>query len=258
VRGLAVDLHNKHDLTDISLNLTKVNQELFSNIPEFMDTLEKDEDALEEIKQNQAERKQKDAKWAIDITYSAEIGLVMKDTLRISPDGASYAGKNIPLEKITYVGWGAVSHSVNGIPTGTDHTIFWGDGKSQVSVTTRKGTVFSEFKSRLWKATAVQLFEQMIKLLKAGHSLNYKNMTIWDDRVMLKKSTLFSSEEIISPWSDITILSYGGSLYLTNSKDKKITGNIPYLTTRNAHILEALIRAAFEKPGMKKLSEAFD
>jgi hypothetical protein len=98
----------------------------------------------------------------------------------------------------------------------------------------------------------------MIKSLKAGHSLNYKHMTIWDDRVMLKKSTLFSSEEIISPWSDITILSYGGSLYLKNSKDKKISGNIHYLTTRNSHILEALIRSSFKKPGMKRLSEAFD
>jgi hypothetical protein len=258
VRGLAVDLHMKHVLTDISFNLTKVNQELFSNMPEFMDTLEKDEDALEEIKQNQAERKEEDAKWARDITYSAEIGLIMKDTLRISPDGASYAGKNIPLEKITYVGWGAVSHSVNGIPTGTDHTIFWGDNKSRVSVTTKKAGVYSDFTSRLWKATASQLFVQMIESLKGGNSLKYKDMTIWDDRVMLKKSTFFSSEEIVSPWGDITISSYGGSFYLTNSKDKKISGSLPYLTTNNAHILEALIRTAFKKPGLKKLSEAFD
>jgi hypothetical protein len=257
VRDLAIQLTNKYDLTDVSLSLTKINQDLFSNIPEFMDRLENDENTLLEIKENQANRKEKDAEWAREITYSAEIGLVMKETLQISPAGASYGGKNIPLENITYVGWGAVSNSVNGIPTGTDHNIFWGDDKSRVSVNTRRGTVYSEFINRLWKATAAQLLDQMINHLKSGNSLIYKEMTIWDDRVMLKKSNFFSSQEIISPWSDITIMSFQGSLYLTNSKDKKITGAIPYMTTKNAHVLETLIRAAFKKPSMKKLSEAF-
>ena len=199
-----------------------------------------------------------DAQWAKEITYSAEIGVVMEETLSISPKGASYGSKNIPLEKITSIGWGAVSNSYNGIPLGTEHTIFWGDGNIKVSVSTRHGPIYTEFTNRLWKATASQLLDQMINRLRAGNPLEYSQMTVWDDRVLLKKSRLFSKEDIVSPWSDITIMSYQGSMHLTNSKDNKITGSIPYMTTRNAHVLEALIRTAFKKPGMKRLSEAFE
>src|SRR3546814_5902743 len=69
--------------------------------------------------------------WAHEITYRAEIGVMFKDTLSISPDGISWKGQSFSLDSITRVRWGGVRHSVNGVPTGTTYTIAFGDKRSE-------------------------------------------------------------------------------------------------------------------------------
>lgn len=258
VRSLAVDLHNKHNELEISLSLTKINRELFENIPEFVDRVDQDQEALAQFKVDNEKSKEEREQWAKDITYIAEIGLVFKEILSLSPEGASFGGKNYPLDSITRIGWGAVKNSVNGIPTGTDYSIFFGDSNSQATVTTKKQRVYQDFTDKLWKAVGVRIITEMISLLKAGHSMKFREMTVWDDRVTLKRHKVFGSEEVTCPWSDLQIWSADGSMYLGHTKDNKIYSALPYLKTANAHLLEMLIRAAFKKPGLIRLSQTFE
>ncbi|MEN9863788.1 MAG: hypothetical protein RLZZ601_1552 [Pseudomonadota bacterium] len=258
VRSLAIDLHNKHNQLDTSLELTKINRELFSDIPEFVDRVDEDEEILVQFKVDKNKRKEDDQQWASDITYSAEIGLVFKEALTLSPKGASYGGKTYPLDSITRIGWGAVRNSVNGIPTGTDYTIFFGDANTQATVSTKRQNVYQEFTDKLWKAVGIRIITEMAAYLKAGNSMNFREMTVWDDRVTLKRHKMFGAEDVTCPWSELQIWSSGGSLYLGHTKDNKIYSTLPYLKTANAHVLEMLIRAAFKKPGMTKLSQTFE
>jgi hypothetical protein len=258
VRSLAIDLHNKHGQLDTSLSLTKVNREIFADIPEFVDRADEDQETLIQFQADKVKSKEEQEEWAQEITYSAEIGLVFKEILSLSPSGASYGAKNYPLDSITRIGWGAVRNSVNGIPTGTDHTIFFGDSHSQATVTTRKEKVYKDFTDKLWRAVGIRIITQMTSLLRAGNSMNFREMTVWDDRVTLKKHKLFGSDDVTCPWSDVQIWSADGSMYIGHTKDNKIYSALPYLSTANAHVLEILIRAAFKKPGLIKLSQTFE
>lgn len=258
VRSLAVDLHNKHNQLETSLSLTKTNREFFEDIPEFVERVDQDEETLVQFQADKEKGREENEQWARDITYSAEIGLVFKEVLSLSPNGVSYGGKSYPLDAITRIGWGAVRNSVNGIPTGTDYTIFFGDSNSQATVSTRRENVYQAFTDKLWKAVGIRLITSMVAHLKAGNSLNFKEMTVWDDRVTLKKHKMFGSEAVTCPWSDLQIWSSGGSMYLGHTKDNKIYSQLPYLATANAHIFEMLVRAAFKKPGLVRLSQTFE
>jgi hypothetical protein len=59
IRGLAIDLFNKHDMLAQSQRLTGLIQELFSEVPEIADRVEEDADALADIFQ---QRKQASAR----------------------------------------------------------------------------------------------------------------------------------------------------------------------------------------------------
>src|SRR3546814_10094712 len=110
-----------------SQRLTCLLQELFAELPEVSERVEQDADALADIIQERKQAVARREDWAREITYRAEIGVMFKDTLSISPDGISWKGQSFPLDSITRVRWGGVRHSINRIPTGTTYTIAFGD-----------------------------------------------------------------------------------------------------------------------------------
>jgi hypothetical protein len=93
IRSLAIDLFNKHDMLAQSQRLTGLIQELFSEVPEIADRVEEDADALADIFQQRKQAAARQDEWAREITYRAEIGVMFKDTLSISPQGVSWKGR---------------------------------------------------------------------------------------------------------------------------------------------------------------------
>lgn len=248
IRSLGIDLFNKHDMRDTVNRLTKVLQELFAELPEMVERLDQDAETLEEIHENRKAAQKRSAEWAREISYQAEIGLVFKNTLRISPNGVEWKDKRFPLDSITWVRWGAVSRSVNGIPTGTDYTIALGDGRSSVVIETRKGDIFNTFTDKLWRAACVRLLTETLESLKCGNSISFGGAVIDDNGLQLTKHKFWGSNETeYRDWGKVTYGSSGGSLFITAQDDKKVYVSLPYLSTPNAHILEAMIRLSFKK-----------
>src|SRR3546814_17127494 len=70
-----------------SQRLTGLLQELFAELPEVSERVEQDADALADIIQERKQAVARRDEWAHEITYRAEIGVMFKDTLSISPDG---------------------------------------------------------------------------------------------------------------------------------------------------------------------------
>lgn len=256
IRGLAIDLFNKHDMLAQSQRLTGLIQELFSEVPEISDRAEEDADALADIFQQRKQAAARHGEWEREITYRAEIGVMFKDTLSISPHGVSWKGQNFPLDSITRVRWGGVSHSVNGIPTGTTYTIAFGNRNSEAVVELKKQDIYTTFLDKLWRAVCVRLLTEMLEALKDGRDLHFGDALLHDDGITLvKRKFLGSNEKVRCSWGQVHVWSADGSFCIGAKDDKKVNAGISYIHGANTHILEQAIRMAFKKPGMRRLSD---
>ena len=256
IRSLAIDLFNEHDLLFQSQRLTGMLRRLFAEVPDVSERIEEDADALADIfkerKRSQAEK----AEWERDITFSAEVGLVFKDRLSISPQGVSWKGAGFPLKAITRVRWGGVRHSVNGVPSGTTFTIGFGDARSEVVLELKKEQIYSEFVGKLWRAVCVRLLGEMLETLRQGKSLQLNNAVLHDDGITLERKKIFgANEKIRCGWDEVTVWNADGSFCIGARDDKKAVVALSYIYNPNTHIVEQAIRMAFKKPGLARLSE---
>lgn len=256
IRSLAIDLFNTHDMLAQSQRLTGLLQELFAELPEVSERVEQDADALADIFHERKQAVARRDEWAREITYRAEIGVMFKDTLSISPDGISWKGQSFSLDSITRVRWGGVRHSVNGVPTGTTYTIAFGDKRSEAVVELKKEDIYSKFIDKLWRAVCVRLLGEMLEALKDGRDLYFGDALLHDDGITLvKHKFLGANERVRCTWGQVQIWNADGSFCIGSKDDKKTNVGISYIHVANTHILEQLIRMAFKKPGLRRLSE---
>jgi hypothetical protein len=259
IRSLAIELFNKHDLLLPSRRLTGLLQDQFSELPEVAERVGKDASDLHDISEDRNRSEARQQEWAREITFRAEIGMVFKDVLSISPDGVSWKDKRYPLDSITGVRWGGVSHSVNGVPTGTTYTIAFGDSRSVAVVELRKKDVYSTFVDKLWRAVCVRLLTDLLDALRNGNEIRIGDAAIRDDGITLIKHKFLGANEMVRcPWSQVQHWSQGGDFYIGSKDDKKTYVSLSYINTPNAHILEQAISLAFKKPGMRRLSEVLN
>lgn len=256
IRSLAIDLFNKHDMLVQSQRLTGLLQELFAEVPDVSERVEQDADALADIFHGRKRAVARRDEWARGITYRAEIGMIFKDTLSISPEGISWKGQSFPLDSITRVRWGGVRHSVNGIPTGTTYTVAFGDRHSEAVVELKKEDIYSTFLDKLWRAVCVRLLGEILETLKTGRDLYFGDALLHDDGMTLvKRKFLGAKEKVRCSWGQVHVWSADGSFCVGAKDDKKTNVAISYINVANTHILEQAIRMAFKKPGLRHLSD---
>lgn len=247
IRSLAVDLCNKHDMVSTAKRLTNILQELFAELPAIVERLDEDSEVINDIVRDRENSQKIQAEYEKEITYQTELGVVFKDTLRISPNGVEWKGQRISLNNITNVRWGAVRNSVNGIPTGVNYTIaVAGNNTSEFVIETRKEEVYNRFLDCLWKAVCMRILEQYLQGLKEGKTYNIGGVRFDDDGIHLTKHKLFGNETIYEKWGNVTYQSHNGSLFVTSRNDKKTYASISYLNVANVHILETIIRLSFK------------
>ena len=257
IRELAIDLVNKHEMLEQSQRLMELIPEIFAELPEIVERVEQDTEALSNIFRGRNEAELHRSRWEQEITYSARIGLVFKEELAISPKGISWEDKRFPLEEITRVRWGGVRHSVNGIPTGTTFTIAFGDKRSEAVVELRMESIYREFIEKLWRAVGIRLLTELLVSLRSGVALNFGDGTVRDEGILLTKHNSFfrANENVYYKWCDVSIWSADGAFYVGAKDDKNTHACMRYIDTPNTHILEQAVRMGFKKPGMRRLSE---
>ena len=211
--------------------------------------------ALADISRQRKEFVLRQEQWEHEITYRAEIGLLFKDILSISPQGISWKTRHFPLASITRVRWGGVTRVVNGIPTGTTYTIAFGDRHSEAVVELKKRLIYDTFIEKLWRAVCVRLLTEMLESLKAGNTLHFGDALLHDDGITLTKHKLFKNDEKIRcTWGQVSVWNADGSFCIGAKTDKKTYVGLSYLHDANTHILEQVVRMAFTK-GMRRLSD---
>jgi hypothetical protein len=255
IRSLAVDLFNDHDLLEQAQRLTKLLSELFSELPEFAEQVSADSKALLDIARNRQQSERDVRTWEAEIAFTADVGMVFKDTLSLSAGGVSWKEKTYPLESITRVRWGGVRHSVNGIPTGTDYTVAFGDNWTEAVVSIKRESTYSSFTEKLWRAVCVRLMTDMLKTLKGGSELRIGEAVIRDEAILLTKHKFLGSDETVRcSWSEVKIWSSDGSVVIGSQNDKKCYVSLSYIHVANAHLLEHIVRTFFKQPGTTRLS----
>ncbi|MCX7164790.1 MAG: hypothetical protein NTV11_00765 [Rhodocyclales bacterium] len=255
LRSLGIDLNNEHGMLGQADRMTRLLRELFAELPEVAEKLNEDAEAIAGLRQKATEREKQNDEWARNITFSAEVGVMFKDELSISPKGVTWKGRNYPLEEIKGVSWGGVKHSVNGIPTGTNYTIGIGDSKGSITIELRREATYSKFIDALWRAVCVRLMLDMLGALQEGRSFNFGEIAVEDTHVTLvKHKFLGANERVRLPWSAVHVWSADGSFVIGAQNDKKIYSSASYIHVWNAHILEHVVRGGFKK-GISKLSD---
>lgn len=258
IRSLGIDLFNEHEMLAQSQRITVLLQDVFADTPDVSERVEQDVEALDNIFQNRKKADAQRDEWAREITYSAEVGMVFKDVLSISPDGIVWKGRRYPLDSITRMRWGGVRHSVNGIPTGTNYTIAVGDNKSEATIELRRGSVFSTFVDKLWRAAGIRLLTEILEALKAGRELAFADAVVRDGDVTLTKHKfLGANERVRCTWDQVHVWTADGSFYIGSQQDKKTYAGMSYIHVPNVHLLEQAIRAGFKK-GIRKLSDVLN
>lgn len=256
IRSLAIDLFNQHNMLVQSQRITSLLKELFIELPDVFERVEKDAETLSEISEERNNSFEREKEWAQDITYQAEIGLIFKDILSISPEGLRWKRQHFSLESVTQVRWGGVRKSVNGIPTGTTFTIGFGNGNDEAVVELKNQDVYSCFIEKLWMAVCVRLLGEILMDLKAGQGKYFGNALIHDEGITLEKYKLLGRNERMQfNWDSVELWNADGSLCISSKKDRKFNTAISYLQVPNTHILEHILRIAFKKPGLRRLSD---
>lgn len=256
IRSLAIDLFNEHNMLSESQRITGFLQEVFAELPAVLERVEKDAQDLGDIFNNRKQSEVDKKEWEKSIFYSAEIGLVFKETLKIDACGVTWKNKTYRLQDINRVRWGAVRNSINGIPTGTDYTIAFGDNSSEAVVLTKKEDIYSNFIEKLWKSVGFGIMSSYLESLKSGKEVYIGQAQILDAGPILIRHKMFSSNEKVEcSWSQVKIWSYNGDFFIGLDGDDKVNVSVSYMNTPNTHFLEQIIRMAFKKPGLRRLSE---
>lgn len=256
IRSLAIDLFNEHDMLIHSQRLTGLIQELFGKLPEVSERVEQDVEVLADIFQNRTKTETQKNEWALEITYKAEVGMMFKDILSISPDGLAWKNQRFPLDAVTRLRWGSVRRSVNGIPMGTTYTIAFGDDHSEAVIELKKESTYSTFLEKLWRAVVIRLLTELLETLKAGNQVRFGEAILRDDGItLIKHKFLGANEQVRCSWQQVHIWTADGAFYIGAKDDKKSYIGLSYIRATNTHILEQAIRMAFKKPGMQRLSE---
>jgi hypothetical protein len=256
IRSLAIDLFNEHDLLVQSQRLTKLLSEVFAEIPDLAERVSADTQALTDIAMQRQKSTRELREWEEEIAFSADVGAVFKDTLSISAGGVSWKDKTYPLDTITRVRWGGVRNSVNGISTGTDYTVAFGDSRTESVVSIRREATYTKFIEKLWRAVCARLMSDILRALKAGSEVRFGEATVRDDGITLTKHKFLGSNEMVRcSWAQVQIWSADGAVVIGATDDKKTYVSLSYIHVPNAHLLEQIVRMAFKKAGVRRLSE---
>jgi len=99
---------------------------------------------------------------------------------------------------------------------------------------------------------------RMVNAVRSGGELRIGDAILRDDGVTLVRQKFFGAPESVRcAWSDVQVWSADGSFFIGAKHDKKARVQLSYINAYNTHAIETLIRAAFKKPGLRKLSELF-
>jgi hypothetical protein len=257
IRSLGIELANDHQQYEMANRLTALLSAVFAEVPEVVDKVSEDASTLKSLLEQQQKAIHDKAAYERDITYSADIGLLFKTRLAISPQGLEWGSQRYPLDSVTRVRWGAVKHSVNFIPTGTTYHLAFGDNSSMAIFELSKESMFSAFVDKLWRAVGWRMMVRYAEAFRSGKSFRFGEIEVSDDWCEIPVHKFIGTDRIKLPWSELHIWSSSGNCVVGAKSNKKAYGAASYKDGDNTHLLESMIRIFFKDSKARRVSDAF-
>ena len=215
---------------------------IFANVTTIAERVNEDIIAIGAIAEK---AKEKETSFAQYITYETSVGTIFTDRLKISPKGIEWKESTWTLDTITRIRWGGVRHSVNGIPTGTTYSVYFGSETYFTSINLSKSQ-YDKFVDCLWKAVGINILTDFLKGLQSGKQYVFGTTEIYDEGIVLEKYNFFSANEKKHfRWNELVLWNDSGC-FCIGLKDKKFQASFSYLDHDNIHILEAALRALWK------------
>ncbi len=242
-RALAVHLFNAHDYLDDAKLLSGSLQRHFAEVAAVTDVVDQDVQALQGIEAQRqaqvAEAEAARAKFAAEVTWECRIGLLFKDTLRISPEGIEWKGRSTPAAQIGGLAWGAVRTVVNGREAGTQYFFRYGSPVGIVDIMLQDEAQYTELVPRVWRAFCVPILVRMLETWQAGQGVQIGGHEIRDEGIVLKHARTFKADEWrLFPWNEMNKGTHGGVLSFHGSQQTDFKAAFVFKETLNAHILD--------------------
>jgi hypothetical protein len=258
IRQLGVELYNEHGWHELPSRITAFLASAFPRLGEIQETVAADADYLRTLAEERRAAEEQGKEYERSMEYAAEIGVLFKDKVCMTAQAIEWKNQRFPLDAVTRIRWGATRHSVNGVPTGTTYTVVVGDAASAMTIGLRNATVYDNLVERLWKAVGIRLVLELVRRVRETGSAPIPNGAIRDDGVILRRRKLFGSgEDVLVPWSAVTIWSQAGSFVIAKRDETKVQTVMSYQGHDNTLVVENLIRAFFksDKPRLTQLFE---
>jgi hypothetical protein len=183
--------------------------------------------------------------WNPEWAFHAEVGLVFKSVLDISPDGILLnKPPRYPLHDITRVRWGGTRTYTNGICFGTEWQIWIGNEDSDTCVVfTRNDDIFSAFIGKLMQAVVMRLFCETLQTVCMNRDISFSDAILHDDGMTLHKFRWFKANEPMRfVWDELSTESSDGSLVISGRRgNESATAHLSYKNEWNIHILDMII-----------------
>ena len=205
-----------------------------------------------------AEADQAKARFAAENTWETQLGLVFKDTLRISPDGIDYKGRLTPVAQIPGVAWGAVRMIRNGRDAGTTFYFRYATPNGLVDIALGDQAQYDALVQRAWRLLCVPLMLRMVERWRAGETVRIGDHEIRDDGIVLRHSRTFRADEWKAfPWTAVRKGTHAGALNFHAADEPDFKATFAFRETLNAHILDFVVDRVWQGKA-DRLGRIFD
>lgn len=251
IRDLSISLFNKYNNVELTKKLNNELKNVFAEDYEIKEKIEKDLYDIDEILEDRQLAKENNNKFAEEITYQVEIGVVFRDKFYINPEIIEWKHRVLKISDVKKLKWGAVSNN-----SGTEYRISFSSNNKEEKIITRRKSIFSNIIDRLWKTAGLNILFQYLSILESGENIVIGGVVISDHGLILEKYSLLSNnkKEFVT-WDNVELYSINGNLYISKIGDGKMNCVLSYLDIDNVHILESMIRILF-KTSCSRLSDA--
>lgn len=253
IRSLGIDMYNEYGKIDYSTQLLETIKTFFSEVVTIAECVNDDMEVINAISERTMLR---EAEFAREITYETSVGIIFKERLKISPAGIEWRNATWNLEEITRIRWGGIKRSINGIPTGTTYSAYFGSETNFVVIDLGNHQ-YEKFVDCLWKAVGVNILTDFLKGLKTGKQYIFGMTPINDEGIVLEKHNFFSANERKHfRWNEVVIWNDPGC-FCVGIKDRSFSASFSYLDHDNTHVLEIALRALWKNysPKLSSLLE---
>lgn len=233
----SVDIHEKYVRTKYMLTLSLILKDNIADISH---------DLSDYISRYECYYREEERKY--NICYETEIGTTFKEKFVISPEGISYGGELIPLDKITGVRWGAIKNSHH---SGVVYEVAFQTSERTIKFNPNLRE-YESITPRFRKLLIPCITNKILTQLKNGETLYIGSIKFNDNGVFFKeKSSSFYARKFFA-WSRRLITQSNNGSFIIMDRSGQYSAKSSYIYDMNTHILEALLREFFRKFNPRK------